>query len=126
MLLNLSSIHIPSMMVTTFLTLVGLICLDTVLGMILAIVKGTWKWNQVGHFLETSVLPYVTGLLGLAFLALLQPSMLPVFYSSATAAAVKFVADIVSKINSFGIQVPEPKTTGGDSVTTSTADTTTK
>lgn len=110
-LLNLSAIHVPSMMVTTFLTLVGLICLDTVLGMVLAIVKGTWKWNQVGHFLETSVLPYVTGLLGLAFLALLQSSMLPVFYSSATAAALKFVADIVSKINNFGIQVPEPKTT---------------
>lgn len=125
MQINLSSLHIPSMMVTTFLTLVGLICLDTVLGMILAIVKGTWKWNQVGHFLETSVLPYVTGLLGLGFLALLQPSMLAVFYSSATAAAVKFVADIVQKLNSFGIQVPETTTstsTGeSSSTTTSTA-----
>jgi len=107
MSLNLSAIHIPSMMITTFLTLVGLICLDTVLGMILAIVKGTWKWSKVGHFLETSVLPYVTGLFGLAFLALLQPSMLPIFYSSAATAALKFVADIVSKINSFGIKVPD-------------------
>lgn len=130
MSLNLSAIHVPSMMVTTFLTLVGLICLDTVLGMVLAITKGTWKWDQVGHFLETSILPYVTGLLGLAFLALLQPSILPVFYSSAATAAVKFVADIIAKLNSFGIQVPEPTTTttgtGGQSASMGGSSTITK
>ncbi len=112
MQLNLATLHIPALMMTTFLTLLALIALDTVLGMVQAIIKGTWKWNQVGHFLETSVLPYVGGVMALAFMALIKTTKLKAYYTAAAEATLKLIADIVIKIGQFGIQVPNETVPG--------------
>jgi len=106
-------LQISPQMVQALLVTVGLIALDTLLGWLKAIVNGGWDWHKVGRFLETSVLPYVGGLLALAILALLQPNTIAVFYASAAAADVKLVADIVSKISGFGVPVVQ-KTEGTD------------
>jgi heme A synthase len=106
--------QIPSQMIQAILITVGLICLDTLLGWIKALANHEWDWRKVCQFLQTSVLPYIGGLLALAVLALLQPdSMTAVFYASTAAADVKLVADIVSKISGFGVPVQKPEGTNG-------------
>jgi len=107
-------LNIPDQMVQAILTVVGLIALDTVLGWIKAVVNREWDWKKVCQFLQTSVLPYVGGLLALAVLALLQPDgMMPVFFASIAATDVKMIADIVKKINEFGVPVQKPENTNG-------------
>jgi hypothetical protein len=105
MLLDITSLQVPLLMIKAFLTLLALIALDTFLGFVSALVKGSWNWTAVGRFIETSVLPYVGGLLALALLALIQDTMMSVFYTSVAAASLKLVSDIVIKISNLGIKV---------------------
>ncbi len=106
--------QIPTQMLQALLVTVGLICLDTLLGWTGALVKGTWDWKKIGQFLQTSVLPYIGGLLALAALAVLQPDTTAVFYASVAAADVKLAADIIGKIAGFGVPVVEkPEGTNG-------------
>lgn len=105
--------QIPAQMVQAILITVGLICLDTVLGWIKALANREWDWKKVCQFLQTSVLPYIGGLLALAVLALLQPSAVPVFYASTAAADVKLAADVIAKISGFGVPVQKPEGTNG-------------
>jgi hypothetical protein len=99
---------IPAQMLQTVLVLMGLIALDTVLGWISALAKGQFHWHQVARFLETSILPYVGGLLALAAVGLLEPVALAGFYGSAAVASAKFLADIFQKISALGISVQQP------------------
>ncbi len=101
--------QIPAQMIQALLTVIGLICLDTILGWIKAVVNREWDWKKICQFLQTSVLPYIGGLLALAVLALIQPdSMMVVFYTSVAAVNVKLIADIIGKIAGFGVPVEKP------------------
>lgn len=52
---------------------------DTLLGWILALVKGEFDIRQAPRFLQTAVLPYVGSLLIVAGLAYIDEAYLPVF-----------------------------------------------
>lgn len=81
----------------------GLIALDTILGVILALAKGSFKFAVLGRWIETSALPYIGGLLVLAYLGNINQAMKDLFMAATATAAVKYLADIVSKLGSFGI-----------------------
>lgn len=104
-------LQLPSEMVQALITTVVLICMDTILGWVVAIKKGEWDWRKVGRFVETAVLPYIGGLLALAVLAVVKPDTAPVFYASVAAADAKMVADIISKIGTLGVPVQKPELT---------------
>jgi hypothetical protein len=96
---------VKAQMVHAILVVIALIGLDTVLGWLKALVQREWSWDKVANYLQTSVLPFIGGLLALALLAMLQPDVEPVFYASVAAASVKLVADIITKIAGFGVPV---------------------
>lgn len=106
-------IQIPAAMTHLLLVTVGLIVLDTLLGWTLALQGGTWDWRKVGRFVETSILPYVGGLLGLAAVAVLAPQSAAVFYASAAAADVKLLADVFAKVGQLGMPVVQDATGAG-------------
>ncbi|MGC9030109.1 MAG: hypothetical protein ACP5LD_10605 [Desulfomonilaceae bacterium] len=81
----------------------GLIVLDTILGIALAVTKGNFKFSEIARWLQTAVLPYLGGLLVLAYLSGLNPAMKDLFMAATATAVVKYLADIVGKLSSFGI-----------------------
>jgi hypothetical protein len=49
--------------------LIGLIVLDVVTGIALALRLGVFKWSEVGNFYKTMVLPFLLGWAGFAFVS---------------------------------------------------------
>lgn len=106
------SLHLPVAMVHALIAVVALIALNTLITWIGALVHGTWSWHAVGDFVASHVLPYVGGLIALAALAVIQPSMGTVFYTSAGAVALKFVAKVISAVHALGVPVADAPGTG--------------
>ena len=94
---------IPALMIHSFEVVAALIALDTLLGIFGALAKGKWNWSYLSHFLETSILPIIGSLLTLAALSFVQNSFLALFYAAAATATAKLLADIIAKINSWGV-----------------------
>ena len=108
---------------TTFITLgtvLGMIVLDTLLGIIVSISKKEFDVRQLPRFLQTSILPYVGGLTILAIFSY-NDTIKPLFYAAATATTAKYIAEIKDKISKmFGTKV----TASTDTQTTETTATT--
>lgn len=102
-------IHLPQGMLTGLLTVVALVFTDAILGAVSALMAYTFSWAKLGQFVETNLMPYLVGLLALAVVSLLptgqQGALQVAFYAALAASDVKFLADIVQKIASFGVPV---------------------
>lgn len=85
--------------VYTLLVVMGLIIVDTLLGVVKAVSSGSFDVRLLADYLKTGVLPYVGALVILGAGALyVQPELLgTVFAASALATILKFAADIYDK-----------------------------
>jgi len=95
------TIDIASLKVVGYIS--GLISLDTILGIVLAIAKGRFQFSAIARWIETAALPYLGGLLVLAYLGGLNQAMHDLFLAATATAVAKYLADIVNKLRSFGI-----------------------
>lgn len=68
---------------------------DTLLGWILAFVKGEFDIRQAPRFLQTAILPYVGSLLIMAGLAWLDPIYMPVFVCITGIITAKFGVEAI-------------------------------
>ncbi len=85
--------------VYALLVVMGLIVVDTLLGVVKAVSSGSFDVRLLADYLKTGVLPYVGALVILGAGALyVQPELLgAIFAASAIAAIVKFITDIIDK-----------------------------
>lgn len=92
----------------TFITLgtvLGIIVLDTLLGIITSISQKQFDIRKLPQFLQTSILPYIGGLTILAVFSY-DVTVKPLFYTAATATTAKYIAEIKDKISKmFGTKV---------------------
>lgn len=93
----LSILNMPSDVIATLLAVLGIILVDTLLGVMLAISKEQFDIRKFPQFLKTSVLPFVGGLIILA-LAAGNTELKAIFFASAAATVAKFLADLKDKI----------------------------
>jgi hypothetical protein len=98
----------------TFITLgtvLGIIVLDTLLGIVTSISQKQFNIRKLPQFLQTSILPYVGSLAILAVFSY-DGTIKPLFYAAATATTAKYIAEIKDKIsNIFGTKTTDTQTT---------------
>lgn len=94
---GLNLLNLSQEVIATVLAVLGLILVDALLGVVLAISKNQFDVQKFPQFLKTNVLPYVGGLLILA-MAAGNPQMKALFLASAAATAIKFIAEIKDKV----------------------------
>lgn len=111
--LNLATIFLPEVFYSLG-TILALIMLDVALGILLAIVTGTWSWQKLPSFLRENILPYL-GTLTLLALFAVQPALKALFLASAAFVAAKFLADIKDKVGRLigGSDSPAPPAVTG-------------
>ena len=106
------ALHLSSTDTTALIGLLVAIGADTLAGILVAVIKGTFKLSFIANFVQTSVLPYVGGALVLAILAATNPSQFDApFLAAVSAAGLKFLGDIYSKLQGLGVPVETPTTT---------------
>lgn len=82
----------------SILICVALILADAVLGWIKAYVEGKFTFTLVPKFIKSNLLPYIGGLLVIAFLAALNPDQFqPVFLTVVGLVDVKFGVDVIKE-----------------------------
>jgi hypothetical protein len=92
--------------------LVGLVLLDAVLGVSIALKRGDFAWSEVARTLKVNILPYIISLAALGAVASFARAgpadvMAGFFYAFATAYTIKLMADLTGKVKQlFGIDVP--------------------
>jgi len=89
-------------------SLFGLIALDTILGITVAIKNKTFKWSNLTNFLDTSVLTMTGGYFLVGVFAVFEPTWqasVPVVWLALDA---KLVADIVNKLKKMGVPISLP------------------
>lgn len=89
-------------------TLIILIALDFLLGIIVAIKSGTFQWNKIAGFLNTSVLCMVGGYLIVGLFAALEPSFKAMVIMVWGILEVALFAGIVNKIKILFPGIPIP------------------
>jgi len=97
--------------VWTLVGLVGLILLDALLGISIALKSGSFSWSEIARTLKANVLPYIISLAALGAVASFARAgpadvMVGFFYTFAAAYTVKLVADLTIKVKDlFGVDV---------------------
>ena len=97
--------------VWVLVVLMGLVLLDALLGISLALKQGDFAWSEIARTLKANVLPYVisiAGLGGVANFARAGPAdvMVGFFYTFAGVYTVKLVSDLAVKVGDlFGVDV---------------------
>ncbi len=81
-------------------SVLGLIVVDTALGVIMAISQGHFDLRKLPQFLRTNILPYAGGLLILA-LAGGNTQLQAIFFAAAAATSMKFLLEIKDKIKTI-------------------------
>ena len=87
MLINLGLIVDPKVLATLG-TVLSLVLVDFVFGVLVSMKNENFSFSKLPKFVETSLVPYIGGLLALAL-----------FSTIAATITVKFLADITSKVN---------------------------
>lgn len=106
---------------TSFVTPRALIALETVLSLVLAnfvlgvfvaLKQGQFAWGKLAQYVQTSLVPYVGGLLVLSLFSNSNTELATVFFTVAGTIAAKFLADVLTKVSQlFGginIQIQSP------------------
>jgi len=85
------------------ITILGLIILDTLMGISLAIKNKTFAWSRLADFMNTSILMMFGGYLALGIVGMAEDSLKAAVPVSLAVIDAKLIADIVNKLKSFGI-----------------------
>lgn len=85
-------------------TLFGLIGLDFILGVVIAILSKTFDWKKLADFLDTDVLKLAAGYFLVGFFALAEPSATAAVWATWAAIDAKLIADIVEKLKQLGVK----------------------
>lgn len=96
----------------TLETVLGLILADFIFGVLLSLRNGNFNFSKLPQFVQTSLIPYIGGLLILALFSNANAELGTLFFTIAATITVKFLADIVSKASQLfsGIQIQSPVT----------------
>lgn len=97
--------------IITLGTIIGMVLGDTILGILVAIKIRQFTFSKLAQFVQTSLVPYVGGLLVLALFSNSNTELGALFFTVAAAITAKFIADILSKVSQlFGgfIQIQSP------------------
>ncbi|MHB1407153.1 MAG: hypothetical protein ACYCV0_16395 [Desulfitobacteriaceae bacterium] len=97
----LKLVELPQEVIVAFEMALGLIFLDLMLGIILALSKGEFEPRKLPKFLQSSVLPYVGSLTLLAVFSTIIPEIKALYFTAVTAVNAKFLFDVKDKI--FGL-----------------------
>ena len=94
-------------------TVLGLILADFIFGVLLSLRNGNFSFSKLPRFVETSLVPYIGGLLVLALFSIVNTELGALFFTIAATITAKFLADIVSKASQLfnGLQIQSPITT---------------
>jgi hypothetical protein len=88
-------------------TISVLIVANFILGVLLALKSGVFKWERLADFLDTNVLYYLGGYFVTGILVLVRPE----FIYAATGAAVLIItsltAAVLNKLKALGLLIPD-------------------
>ena len=99
----------PKVLVTLE-TVLGLILADFIFGVLLSLRNGNFSFSKLPRFVETSLVPYIGGLLVLALFSNVNAELSALFFTIAATITAKFLADIVAKAGQLfnGLQIQSP------------------
>lgn len=102
----------PNVLVTLE-TVLGLILADFIFGILVSLRNGNFSFSKLPQFVQTSLIPYIGGLLVLALFSNANTELGALFFTIAATITVKFLADIAAKAAQVfdGIQIQSPITT---------------
>jgi hypothetical protein len=89
------------------LTLAGLITLDTILGIILAIKSKTFEFSKLASFLNTSVLMMAVGYAAVGVFAVIEPAYALAVPATWLLLDASLIAMIVTKLRAMGVPIPD-------------------
>ena len=94
----------------TLETVPGLILADFIFGVLLSLRNKNFSFSKLPQFVETSLVPYIGGLLVLALFSNVNTELGALFFTIAATITAKFLADIVTKAGQLfnGLQVQSP------------------
>lgn len=111
MLQVIQSFIAPKVLITLE-TVLSLILADFVFGVLVSLRNGDFKASKLPRFVETSLIPYIGGLLVLALFSNINAELGALFFTIAATITVKFLADITAKVTQLfnGLQIQSPIT----------------
>jgi hypothetical protein len=86
-------------------TILVLICADTLLGVFLALKNRSFAWTRIADFMDTSVLMMFGGYLVLGIVGMAETDLRAIVPVSLAVIDAKLAADIVNKLKRCGIGV---------------------
>lgn len=101
MLINLQTVLgsiVDPKVSATLGTVLSLVLADFVFGVLVSLKNGDFSASKLPKFVETSLLPYIGGLLVLALFSNANAGLGALFFTIAATITVKFLADITSKV----------------------------
>lgn len=102
------SINLDPKILWTFLAVLTLIVVKTLLAWIIAWRDGKFDVREAPRFIVTQVLPYMAGLLVLAVPSIWQPDLAAVYYVGAAVVGAKYLAEIKDRFQIlFDVKLPE-------------------
>jgi ABC-type antimicrobial peptide transport system permease subunit len=84
-------------------TIFGMIALDLLLGIILALLSKTFDWTKLADFLDTDILKLVAGYYAVGFAALMEPTLVIAVLATWILLEAKLIADVVIKLEKLGV-----------------------
>lgn len=101
-------INLDPRVLWTFLGIVTLIVVKTLLAWIIAWRDGAFDIREAPRFLVTNVLPYAAGILVLALPSIWHPELAAIYYVAAGLVSLKYLAEIKDKFMLlFEVTIPD-------------------
>lgn len=107
MMVALLASYVAPKVLATLGTVLGIILADFVFGILVSLRNGNFQVSKLPQFVETSLIPYIGGLLALALFSNVNAELGALFFTIAATITVKFLADITTKVTQLfsGIQI---------------------
>ncbi|KLU65744.1 hypothetical protein DEAC_c23740 [Desulfosporosinus acididurans] len=108
------SFILASKVLVTLETVLSLILADFIFGVLLSLRNSNFSFSKLPQFVETSLVPYIGGLLVLAIFSNVNAELGTLFFTIAATISAKFLADILTKAGQLfnGLQIQSPITVG--------------
>lgn len=97
---------------TALIAVLCLVLADFLFGVFTSLRAGTFVFSKLPQFMETSLVPYIGGLLVLAFFSSINTELSVLFFGIAATVTAKFIADITVKVGQLfsGVELHSPIT----------------
>lgn len=97
-MLNLIQSFMAPNVLVTLETVLGLILVDCIFGILVALRNGNFNASKLPQFVQTNLIPYIGGLLALALFSNANAELGALFFTIAATVTVKFLADFRTKV----------------------------